>query len=66
MATMIMTIRRSAAMAGLCLLARWRGWILPDADAWSPMARVSRHVSRRYRDRRRRRLLKDGRHESQE
>jgi uncharacterized membrane protein YeiH len=22
--------------AGLCLLARWRGWILPNADAWSP------------------------------
>lgn len=22
--------------AGLCLLARWRRWILPDADAWSP------------------------------
>jgi uncharacterized membrane protein YeiH len=21
---------------GLCLLARWRGWILPGADAWSP------------------------------
>ncbi|MBV9651399.1 MAG: trimeric intracellular cation channel family protein [Pseudonocardiales bacterium] len=21
--------------AGLCLLARWRGWILPSADAWS-------------------------------
>jgi uncharacterized membrane protein YeiH len=21
--------------AGLCLLARWRGWILPDADSWS-------------------------------
>lgn len=21
--------------AGLCLIARWRGWILPEADAWS-------------------------------
>lgn len=21
---------------GICLLARWRGWILPGADAWSP------------------------------
>jgi uncharacterized membrane protein YeiH len=31
--------------AGLCLLARWRGWILPSADAWSP-ARV---VPVRYR-----------------
>lgn len=25
-----------AVGAGLCLLARWRGWMLPDADAWSP------------------------------
>lgn len=33
--------------AGLCLLARWRGWMLPDADAWSP-ARV---VPARYRTR---------------
>lgn len=33
--------------AGLCLLARWRGWVLPDADAWSP-ARV---VPVRYRRR---------------
>jgi uncharacterized membrane protein YeiH len=33
--------------AGLCLLARWRGWILPNADAWSP-ARV---VPARYRTR---------------
>jgi uncharacterized membrane protein YeiH len=31
--------------AGLCLIARWRGWILPSADAWSP-ARV---VPSRYR-----------------
>lgn len=31
--------------AGLCLVARWRGWILPSADAWSP-ARV---VPARYR-----------------
>jgi uncharacterized membrane protein YeiH len=34
--------------AGLCLLARQRGWVLPDADAWSP-ARV---VAARYRARR--------------
>jgi uncharacterized membrane protein YeiH len=34
-----------AVGAGLCLLARWRGWILPNADAWSP-ARV---VPARYR-----------------
>jgi uncharacterized membrane protein YeiH len=31
--------------AGLCLIARWRGWILPSADAWSP----SRVVPERYR-----------------
>ena len=36
-----------AVGAGLCLLARWRGWMLPDADAWSP-ARV---VPARYRPR---------------
>lgn len=41
--------------AGLCLVARWRGWILPDADAWSP-ARV---VPARYRTRRRRRNADD-------
>lgn len=35
--------------AGLCLLARWRGWILPDADSWSPR----RVVPVRYRVRRR-------------
>jgi hypothetical protein len=37
------------ALAGtvLCLLGRWRGWVLPAADAWSP-ARV---VSARHRPR---------------
>jgi uncharacterized membrane protein YeiH len=25
-----------AVGAGLCLLARWRGWILPGSDPWSP------------------------------
>jgi len=34
-----------AVGAGLCLLARWRGWILPSADAWSP----ERVVPARYR-----------------
>lgn len=29
--------------AGLCLAARWRGWILPSADAWSPGQVVRRH-----------------------
>lgn len=37
--------------AGLCLLARWRGWILPSADAWSP----TRIVPASYRERLRRR-----------
>ena len=40
--------------AGLCLLARWRGWILPSADAWSatldrpcvpPVPLPARHAS---------------------
>ncbi len=26
--------------AGLCLIARWRGWMLPEADAWSAPRRV--------------------------
>ena len=30
------------AGAGLCLAARWRGWILPSADAWSPRQVVRR------------------------
>ena len=29
--------------AGLCLLARWRGWILPSADAWSAARVVPIH-----------------------
>jgi len=34
--------------AGLCLLARWRGWMLPDADGWSPPKVVpARYLSRR-------------------
>ncbi len=40
--------------AGLCLVARWRGWILPSADAWSP----SRVVPASYRDRLRRRAAR--------
>lgn len=40
---------------GLCLLARWRGWILPSADAWSPASVVpARLVPTRFRPRRRR------------
>jgi uncharacterized membrane protein YeiH len=38
--------------AGLCLVARWRGWILPSADAWSP----GRVVPARYRVRLKRRM----------
>lgn len=44
--------------AGLCLLARWRGWMLPEADAWSP-ARV---VPARYRVRLHRSTLDDDGH----
>jgi hypothetical protein len=32
--------------AGLCLLARWRGWILPSADAWSAAMAPSRYRNR--------------------
>lgn len=35
--------------AGLCLVARWRRWILPDADAWSPISVVPRAVRSRLR-----------------
>ena len=42
--------------AGLCLLARWRGWILPSADAWSP----TRMVPASYRERLRRRTKRPG------
>jgi uncharacterized membrane protein YeiH len=35
--------------AGLCLLARWRGWMLPDADGWSPPKVVpARYLARRH------------------
>lgn len=39
----------------MCLLARWRGWILPDADAWSP----KRVVPSAYRKRLRRLRVKN-------
>jgi uncharacterized membrane protein YeiH len=42
--------------AGLCLLARWRGWILPSADAWSP----TRVIHASYRDRFTRRSMRRG------
>jgi uncharacterized membrane protein YeiH len=44
-------VASTVAGAGLCLLARWRGWILPSADAWSP----TRMVPAGYRERLRRR-----------
>lgn len=40
--------------AGLCLIARWRRWILPSADAWS----AARVVPARYRGRLRRRAAR--------
>ena len=47
-------VSATAVGAGLCLLARWRGWILPSADAWSSTLtdpaslryRLSRHATR--------------------
>lgn len=42
--------------AGLCLVARWRGWILPSADAWAP----SSVVPDRYRRRLKRRVTHRG------
>lgn len=43
--------------AGLCLVARWRRWILPSADAWAPTnvvpvrfrSRLTRRVLHRHR-----------------
>lgn len=43
--------------AGLCLIARWRRWILPSADAWS----ASRVVPVRYRSGLRRRVVRQRR-----
>ncbi len=43
--------------AGLCLIARWRGWILPSADAWS----ASSVVPARYRSGLRRRVVRQRR-----
>lgn len=37
---------------GLCLLARWRGWMLPNADAWSPTRVIPASYRRRIRKRR--------------
>jgi uncharacterized membrane protein YeiH len=38
--------------AALCLLARWRSWMLPEGDSWSP----AQAVPARYRERLRSRL----------
>lgn len=45
------TLTASIVGGGLCLLARWRGWILPSGDAWSPMRVVP--GNHRWRPRRR-------------
>ena len=37
---------------GLCLLARWRGWMLPQGDSWSPAQVVPARYRRRFRRRR--------------
>ena len=33
--------------AGLCLVARWRGWMLPSGDAWTAVSAVSSRYRRR-------------------
>ncbi|MGZ6770768.1 MAG: trimeric intracellular cation channel family protein [Mycobacteriaceae bacterium] len=38
--------------AGLCLVARWRGWILPSADAWSATSVVPHRYLGRLKQRR--------------
>lgn len=52
-------IASTAVGTGLCLLARWRGWILPGADAWSPTRVIPEHYRTRIKQRRahRRRAL---------
>jgi uncharacterized membrane protein YeiH len=47
--------------AGLCLLARWRGWILPGADDWSPLAAARVRNLRQHRRPRGRRHGRTGR-----
>ena len=47
-----------AVGAGLCLLARWRGWILPDADAWSPSQIVRKSYGTRLKKRLKRKTRK--------
>jgi uncharacterized membrane protein YeiH len=37
----------TATGAALCWLARWRGWMLPSADAWSPARVLPAHSRRR-------------------
>jgi uncharacterized membrane protein YeiH len=45
----------TATGAGLCLLARWRGWMLPQGDSWSPAQVVPARYRRRLRGQLRRR-----------
>lgn len=55
-----------AVGAGLCLLARWRGWILPDADAWSPTQIVRKSYHKRFSKRLKRRSRRPDRSEPAE
>jgi uncharacterized membrane protein YeiH len=45
------TLAALAIGAGLCLVARWRGWILPSGDAWSPLRVVPATYRIRHRGR---------------
>jgi uncharacterized membrane protein YeiH len=51
---------------GMCLLARWRGWILPSADAWSPTRVIPVSYRSRVRQRRARRGQAHPKADSQE
>jgi uncharacterized membrane protein YeiH len=46
--------------AGLCLLARWRGWMLPQGDSWSPAQVVPARYRQRMRGQLRRRRSEEG------
>jgi uncharacterized membrane protein YeiH len=46
--------------AGLCLLARWRGWMLPQGDSWSPAQVVPARYRQRLRGQLRRRRSEEG------
>jgi uncharacterized membrane protein YeiH len=46
--------------AGLCLLARWQKWVLPQGDEWSALGAARARLARRTRPRRRRRTASPG------